>query len=74
MAHLYAYFDESGKHKEHPIVTIGGLLDGMVRWRAFTEKWVQLLRDHQVPDFHPVKVLLSHAMACSHFPRRATYE
>jgi Protein of unknown function (DUF3800) len=57
LAYLYAYCDESGKYKEHPIVTFSGLVDGMERWRAFTNRWVALLRLYEIPTLHAVRAL-----------------
>jgi hypothetical protein len=57
MAHLFAHFDESGKYKDCSIVSFAGLVDGWVRWRAFGEKWTQLLREYQVRDFRAVEAL-----------------
>jgi hypothetical protein len=68
LAYLYGYFDESGKHSEHRVVSFGGFVDGFVKWRAFTEKWVQLLRDHQLSDFHAAK-LLRHSQPFGNLPK-----
>ncbi|MGB9336510.1 MAG: DUF3800 domain-containing protein [Candidatus Acidiferrales bacterium] len=57
MAYLYAYFDESGKYKEHPIVAFTGLVDGFQNWRDFGDKWAALLRRDGITNFHAVKAL-----------------
>ena len=57
MAHLYAYFDESGKQADHPIVAFSGLVAGFERTRVFQKKWAQLLRSNHVEEFHAVDAL-----------------
>lgn len=57
LSHIYAYFDESGKYKEHPIVTFCGFVDHYERWRVFSEKWVRLLREYEITRFHAVRAL-----------------
>jgi Protein of unknown function (DUF3800) len=57
LAYLFAFFDESGKYKDHPIVSFSGLVEGADRWQLFTDKWVQLLRAYEIPRIHAVKAL-----------------
>ncbi|MFI5086985.1 MAG: DUF3800 domain-containing protein [Terriglobales bacterium] len=57
MAHLYAYFDESGTEAEHPIVSLCGFIDGFQPWVEFYGKWNQLLRQYEIPALHAVRAL-----------------
>lgn len=68
MAHLYGYFDESGKHADSRVVSFGGFIDGFDKWRAFTGRWVQLLREHQISEFRAAKAL-RHSQPFGNFPK-----
>jgi len=57
VARLYAYFDESGKHGDHPIVAFSGFIDGMQGWQDFQRTWDKLLRENQIPEFHTSKAI-----------------
>src|SRR6266404_9099715 len=57
LAHLYGFFDESGKYGDCSTVSVAGFVDGFVKWQAFTTKWTHLLREHQIPDFKAIKIL-----------------
>jgi hypothetical protein len=73
LAYLYAYCDESGKYKEHPIVTFSALVDGMERWRALTERWIALLRLYEIPALHAVRAL-RHSQPLGKFGKCSTAE
>jgi len=57
VAHLYAYFDESGKQSDHAVITMCGFVDGFERWRTFQDKWMRLLRETQLGEFHAAKAI-----------------
>lgn len=57
MAHLFAYFDESGKRGEHPIVAFSGFVDGFNQWRVLQEKWLHLLVENGIEEFHASKAI-----------------
>ncbi len=52
MAHLTAYFDESGSYPEHPVVVVSGLVASTKQWSDFSRKWNKLLRSQGVSVFH----------------------
>jgi hypothetical protein len=68
MAYLYAYCDESGKYKEQSIVSYSAIVDSMEPWIAFSNKWVQLLRLHEIPALHAVNAL-RHSRPFGKFPK-----
>lgn len=57
MAHIFAFFDESGKYKQHPIVSVSGLVGKYTDWIAMGNAWYQLLREYQIPCLHAVRAL-----------------
>jgi len=57
VAHLYAYFDQSGHESEHAVVALSGFVDGLERWRQFQDNWCQLLRSYELPSFRTVQAL-----------------
>lgn len=77
MPHLYGHFDESGTYENHPIVSLSGLIGGFVRWQAFTEAWMRLLRQYELPALHaatalqPLNALGKMGKAASHEDRAA---
>jgi hypothetical protein len=52
VVHLLAYCDESGKGHEHDIVVFNALVSGYKGWDVFAPKWMKLLRDRDLQDFH----------------------
>jgi hypothetical protein len=44
MAILYGYFDESGKHQDHPVVTFSGVCAMESKIPAFNDAWGMLRR------------------------------
>lgn len=40
----YAYFDDSGTHKDSLIVSVGGLIGTLAQWSVFNETWEMLLK------------------------------
>jgi hypothetical protein len=50
MAFFHGYFDESGKHQEHKVVSFCGFLDA--DWTAFENEWEYLLRKNKIPALH----------------------
>src|SRR6266567_3312717 len=56
MAVIYAYFDESGKKGDHPVVTFSGLCATESKLQQFDSAWRVLLRQYELPFFHMVRV------------------
>jgi hypothetical protein len=57
VAHLYCYFDESGKHHDHRYVTFSGFASTFETWRAFQPRWTYWLRHYGIPVFHAAEAL-----------------
>src|SRR5437868_6809827 len=57
MAHLYCYFDESGKHGDHPIVCFNGFVDSFDNWRIFQQRWLYWLKHYGLKELHAVEAL-----------------
>lgn len=57
MAHLFGYFDESGKHTQQRIISLSGLVGDYRRWVSMAEAWIQLLRDIELPHLHAADAL-----------------
>jgi len=55
MAILYAYFDESGKKDDHPVVTFTGVCLTQSRLQGFDEAWNELLRRCGLKSLHMAK-------------------
>jgi hypothetical protein len=52
MAIIYGYFDESGKHKDHPVVTFSGVCATEFKIPAFNDAWRSLLRQYGLKSLH----------------------
>jgi uncharacterized protein DUF3800 len=57
VAHLFAYFDESGKYKDHPVITFSGFVAGFQQWQNFQDKWNGLLREYKIDAVHTSKAI-----------------
>jgi hypothetical protein len=57
MAIFYGWFDESGKHHDHPVVSFSGVLGPHERLAAFEDAWKELLRRYGWASLHMTKVL-----------------
>lgn len=57
MAMIHAYFDESGKHKDHPVVSLGGVCISQSNLDQFDEAWKMLLRQYGLHALHMKKVM-----------------
>ena len=55
MAILCAYFDESGKMNDHPVVTFTGVCVSQLQLRTFDDAWNTLLRQYDLKSFHMAK-------------------
>lgn len=55
MAILYGYFDESGKHQDHPVVTFSGVCAIESKIPAFNDAWGVLLRHYGIKALHMAK-------------------
>lgn len=63
MAMLECYFDDSGTHKDSPIVTWGGLMGTSEQWSELDRRWRALLAE-PLPGKPPLKQFhLSHCAA-----------
>lgn len=50
---MIAYFDESGKPEDKPVVTLAALVSTELKWRRFEVSWMKILREYGAP-IHPV--------------------
>jgi hypothetical protein len=55
MAMLHAYFDESGKQGDHPLIAFCGVCAPYTKIEKFEGEWNGLLRRYGLQDFHMVK-------------------
>lgn len=55
MAILYAYFDESGKMGDHPVVTFTGVCVTQSKLKNFDDAWNTLLRQYGLKSLHMAK-------------------
>jgi hypothetical protein len=55
MAILYAYFDESGKQSDHPVVSFTGVCATESKIPAFNDAWKALLRQYGITSLHMMK-------------------
>ena len=74
MAVIYAYFDESGKHKDHPVVSFSGVCGTESRIKQFEVAWNALLRQHGLSDFKMTKALQSHRQFSDLIPKQTPQE
>ena len=47
-----AYFDESGKKGDHPVVTFSGVAVSQSKLQGFDDAWNELLRSYGLPSLH----------------------
>lgn len=52
VAIINAYFDESGKHKDHPVVTFCGVCAPVSKIQAFEDDWKALLGHYKLTALH----------------------
>lgn len=57
MAIVHGYFDESGKHRDHPVVAFAGLCASESRIQEFNDEWQSLLRLCGLSSLHMVKAM-----------------
>jgi hypothetical protein len=57
MAYLVAYFDESGKFRDHDLISFAGFMADPYAWEHFNAQWRALLRQHGLAALHAVKAL-----------------
>ena len=57
MAILNAYFDESGKQSDHPVITVCGVCASQAALERFDEAWNALLRRYGWSSFHLTEIL-----------------
>ncbi|MGB7496317.1 MAG: DUF3800 domain-containing protein [Candidatus Acidiferrum sp.] len=55
MAVLQAFFDESGKQSDHPLIAVCCVCAPLAKIENFNDNWNRLLRKYGVPDFHMVR-------------------
>ena len=55
MAMFHAYFDESGKQGDHPLIALAAVCGTYAKIQKFEEEWNTLLRRYGLQDFHMVK-------------------
>ncbi len=52
MAVLHAYFDESGKQSDHPLIAVCGVCASPAKIDKFNDGWNGLLRQYDLSEFH----------------------
>jgi hypothetical protein len=57
MAIFYAYFDESGKQGDHPLIALSAVCASQLGVQRFENDWRALLRQYGLQDFHMVKAV-----------------
>ena len=70
VAILQCYFDESGKHKDHPVVTFSGVCISESKIQQFDESWKALLREYELPWLHMKEVSQLSRNVCTKMPRK----
>jgi hypothetical protein len=70
MAILHCYFDESGKHKDHPVVTFSGVCITQSKLQQFDDAWNALLRQYGMPWLHMKEVSQLSRKICDKMPYR----
>lgn len=74
MAILYGYFDESGKHKDHPVVAFSGVCAMQSKLPAFEQAWKEILRYYGMKSLHMAKAGRLSEKICDKMPRGQTAE
>jgi len=57
---LIAYFDESGKPDDRPVVSLGAFVATDLKWRKFEVQWRKALYDYKVPIHKKYKIPYFH--------------
>src|SRR5712671_6978848 len=57
MAIIHAFFDESGKHHQHKVVALAGLVASPLKLQVFDDAWRTLLRQYGLSALHMVKAM-----------------
>jgi len=73
MAIIQAFFDESGKHSDHPVVAFAGVCAEESRVQEFNSEWAVLLRRYGLDSLHMVKAL-KQAKLSPNFPAKTPAE
>ena len=74
MSFLHIYCDESGKHKDNPVVCFAALCIRADALGDFDEKWKVLLRQYELSELHMVEVSRLSQNAGNKFRRGQTAE
>jgi len=74
MAILHAYFDESGKKDDHPVVTFTGVCLSQSRLQGFDDAWNELLRRYGLNSLHMAKASRLKEANGSKMPRHQSIE
>jgi hypothetical protein len=72
MAIMYAYFDESGKKSDHPVVTLSGVCLSQEKLQRFDDAWNTLLRQYGLPWLHMVKAAKLGVKVCEKMHNKQT--
>jgi hypothetical protein len=60
MPALAAYFDDSGSHKDSPVVCVAGAAASISQWTKFSRLWDRHLRRHHLECFHMTDFVSGH--------------
>lgn len=74
MGILSAYFDESGKPGDHPVVTFCGVCGPRARLSHFSENWEGILRHYQLQELHMTQAGNSAIVLSSRIPAQTLSE
>jgi len=69
MAIIHAYFDESGKMGDHPVVTFTGVCANQSRLKTFDDAWNTLLRQYGLKSLHMYKASQLNKIVGPRMPR-----
>jgi hypothetical protein len=59
IAMFRAFFDESGTHKESPVMVIAGYVSKLSLWTQFEREWKEVLSEYNIKVFHMTDFLSS---------------
>jgi hypothetical protein len=74
MALIAAYFDESGKPHDHPVVTFCGVCGPLSRVRHFDDHWEGLLRYYGIEELHMTEAANPTQELSGRLPRQSVSE
>src|SRR2546428_10063952 len=74
MSFAYSFFDESGKFKDHSVVSFGGIAGGSQTHNALAEQWKALLRRYGLPSLTMKQALNYRVRVSDRLPEQTSAE